>query len=377
MQTNKLDAMEARFRSLEDQLSDPSVIFNQNKWRTLSKEHSDLGEIVTLYRSYKKVDKTCKEAVNILEDKSQSDLHELAKEELKEAEKMKNELDKQIHFLLIPKDPNDGKNVILEIRAGTGGEEAALFAADLLKMYLKFAENKGWRVELADANETDLGGFREVTCIIYGKNAYSLLKFESGVHRVQRIPATESQGRVHTSAVTVAVLPEVENVDIDINRDDLRIDVYRASGAGGQHINKTSSAIRITHIPSGMVVTCQNERSQRQNKEKALQILKARLYDRAVRESQDKTAADRKGQVGSGDRSERIRTYNFPQGRVTDHRIGLTLYRIDEIMDGDLDEIIDALLLAEQAEKIVDQYGEDVRSLVLDTVELIEKRCKG
>lgn len=357
MQTNKLDAMEARFRSLEDQLSDPSVISNQNKWRTLSKEHSDLGEIVTLYRSYKKVDKTCKEAVNILEDKSQSDLHELAKEELKEAEKMKNELDKQIHFLLIPKDPNDGKNVILEIRAGTGGEEAALFAEDLLKMYLKFAENKGWRVELADANETDLGGFREVTCIIYGKNAYSLLKFESGVHRVQRIPATESQGRVHTSAVTVAVLPEVENVDIDINRDDLRIDVYRASGAGGQHINKTSSAIRITHIPSGMVVTCQNERSQRQNKEKALQILKARLYDRAVRESQDKTAADRKGQVGSGDRSERIRTYNFPQGRVTDHRVNVSVYQLDDFLNGNMDGILDVLIEADLTKRMKEGEG--------------------
>ena len=357
MQTNKLDAMEARFRSLEDLLSDPSVISNQNKWRTLSKEHSDLGEIVTLYRSYKKVDKTCKEAVNILEDKSQSDLHELAKEELKEAEKMKNELDKQIHFLLIPKDPNDGKNVILEIRAGTGGEEAALFAADLLKMYLKFAENKGWRVELADANETDLGGFREVTCIIYGKNAYSLLKFESGVHRVQRIPATESQGRVHTSAVTVAVLPEVENVDIDINRDDLRIDVYRASGAGGQHINKTSSAIRITHIPSGMVVTCQNERSQRQNKEKALQILKARLYDRAVRESQDKTAADRKGQVGSGDRSERIRTYNVPQGRVTDHRVNVSVYQLDDFLNGNMDGIIQVLQAADLTKRMKESEG--------------------
>lgn len=352
MQTNKLDAMEARFRSLEDQLSDPSVIANQNKWRALSKEHSDLGEIVTLYQAYKEADENYKDAINILEDKSQADLHELAKDELKNAEKIRSELDKQIHFLLIPKDPNDGKNVILEIRAGTGGEEAALFAADLLKMYLKFAESKGWTVELTDANETDLGGFREVTCIIYGKNAYSLLKFESGVHRVQRIPATESQGRVHTSAVTVAVLPEAEDVDIDINRDDLRIDVYRASGAGGQHINKTSSAIRITHIPSGMVVTCQNERSQRQNKEKALQILKARLYDQAMRESQDKTAADRKGQVGSGDRSERIRTYNFPQGRVTDHRVNVSVYQLDDFLNGNMNDILDALIEADLARRM-------------------------
>ena len=231
-----------------------------------------------------------------------------------------------------------------EIRAGTGGEEAALFAADLLKMYLKFAERKGWKAEIASANETDLGGFKEVTCTIEGKNAYSILKFESGVHRVQRIPETESQGRVHTSAVTVAVLPEAEDVDIDIKRDDLRIDVYRSSGAGGQHINKTSSAIRITHIPSGMVVTCQNERSQRQNKEKALQILKSRLYDQALQNSQSKEAEDRKNQVGSGDRSERIRTYNFPQGRVTDHRINMSIYQLDDFLNGDMDAILDRLI---------------------------------
>ncbi len=344
METSKLDAMEARYRSLEDQLSDPSVISNQNKWRDLSKEHAELGEIVALYSEYKKADEAYKEALSVLEDKSQAELHELAKEDLKNNEKKKEDLDYKIHLMLIPKDPNDGKNVILEIRAGTGGEEAALFAADLLKMYLKFAERKGWKAELADMNETDLGGFKEATCMIYGKNAYSILKFESGTHRVQRIPSTESQGRVHTSAVTVAVLPEAEDVDIDINRDDLRIDVYRSSGAGGQHINKTSSAIRITHLPSGMVVTCQNERSQRQNKEKALQILKARLYDKAMRESIDKTAADRKGQVGSGDRSERIRTYNFPQGRVTDHRVNVSLYQLDDFLNGDMDEILNALV---------------------------------
>lgn len=352
MQTNKLDAMENRYRSLEDQLSDPSIIADQNKWRALSKEHSELGEIVNLYRSYKEADASYKDALNILDDKTQAELHELAKEDLKESEKKKEELEHQIHLMLIPKDPNDGRNVILEIRAGTGGEEAALFVADLLKMYLKFAERKGWSVELTDANETDLGGFKEVTCMIYGKNAYSILKFESGVHRVQRIPATESQGRVHTSAVTVAVLPEAEDVDIDINRDDLRIDVYRSSGAGGQHINKTSSAIRITHMPSGMVVTCQNERSQRQNKEKALQILKARLYDKALHENQDKTAADRKGQVGSGDRSERIRTYNFPQGRVTDHRVNVSIYQLDDFLNGNMDEILNALVEADLARRM-------------------------
>ena len=343
MQTNKLDAMEARFRSLEDQLSDPSVISNQNKWRTLSKEHSDLGEIVTLYRSYKKVDKTCKEAVNILEDKSQSDLHELAKEELKEAEKMKNELDKRIHFLLIPKDPNDDKNVILEIRAGTGGEEAALFAADLLKMYLKFAENKGWRVELADANETDLGGFREVTCIIYGKNAYSLLKFESGVHRVQRVPVTESQGRIHTSTVTVVALPEVEESEIVIDEKDLRIDIFHAGGHGGQSVNTTNSAIRITHLPTGIMVAMQDERSLRQNKERAMMVLRTRLNDIQRAEAAKNASAARKNLIGTGDRSEKIRTYNFPQDRVTDHRIHYSRSNVNAVMDGDIDDIISEL----------------------------------
>lgn len=357
MKTDKLDAMEMRYESLEVQLSDPAVIANQNKWRELSKEHSDLGEVVALYREYKAAAEACREALSVLDDKSQEDLHELAKEDLKENEKKKESLDEEIHKLLIPKDPNDGKNVILEIRAGTGGEEAALFAADLLKMYMKFAEKKGWTVELTDANETDLGGFREVTCMIYGKNAYSILKFESGTHRVQRIPATESQGRVHTSAVTVAVLPEAEDVDIDINRDDLRIDVYRSSGAGGQHINKTSSAIRITHLPTGMVVTCQNERSQRQNREKAMQILKARLYDAAMRASQDKTAADRKGQVGSGDRSERIRTYNFPQGRVTDHRVNVSMYQLEEFLNGDMEEILKALMEADLARRMKEGEG--------------------
>lgn len=352
MQTSKLEGMEACYVTLEDQLSDPSVIADQNRWRALSKEHAELGEIVAKYREYKDADTACRDAKEILEDKSQADLHELAKEDLKENEKKKEELDLEIHKMLIPKDPNDGKNVILEIRAGTGGEEAALFAADLLKMYIKFAERKGWKLEIADANETDLGGFKEVTCTIEGKNAYSILKFESGVHRVQRIPETESQGRVHTSAVTVAVLPEAEDVDIDIKREDLRIDVYRSSGAGGQHINKTSSAIRITHLPTGMVVTCQNERSQRQNKEKALQILKSRLYDQALRASISKEAADRKSQVGSGDRSERIRTYNYPQGRVTDHRVNMSIYQLDDFMNGNMDPILDRLMEEDLARRM-------------------------
>ncbi len=359
MQADRLQAMEDRYQSLEIELSDPSVIANQEKWRVLSKEHAGLEETVLTYRKYKEAESAAAEDKEILGDHGSADLHDLAREDLKAREAEMEELDKKLHRLLIPKDPNDERNVILEIRAGTGGEEAALFAADLLRMYLKFAERKGWTTEITDSNETELGGFKEVTCMIHGKNAYSLLKFESGVHRVQRVPDTESAGRVHTSAVTVAILPEAEDVDVDINRDDLRIDVYRSSGAGGQHINKTSSAIRITHLPTGMVVTCQNERSQRQNREKALQILKSRLYAEALYESQAKTAADRKGQVGSGDRSERIRTYNFPQGRVTDHRTKQTLYKLDQFMNGDMDEILNGLMEAdmERRMKEADENG--------------------
>lgn len=355
MQTERLDGMESRFENLEIQLSDPSVIANQNRWRALSKEHAELAETVAAYRQYKAAKAAADEDRAILGDHAQEELHELAKEDLRSREEDMAQLDRTLHILLIPKDPNDEKDVILEIRAGTGGEEAALFAADLLRMYLKFAERKGWTAEITDANETELGGYKEVTCMIHGKNAYSLLKFESGVHRVQRVPDTESAGRIHTSAVTVAILPEADDVDIDVNRDDLRIDVYRSSGAGGQHINKTSSAIRITHLPTGMVVTCQNERSQRQNREKALQILKSRLYAEALYEAQAKTAADRKGQVGSGDRSERIRTYNFPQGRVTDHRTKQTLYKLDQFMNGEMDDILNGLIEADMAARLKEE----------------------
>lgn len=355
MQTERLDGMESRFENLEIQLSDPSVIADQNRWRALSKEHAELAETVAAYRQYKAAKAAADEDRAILGDHAQEELHELAKEDLRSREEDMAQLDRTLHILLIPKDPNDEKDVILEIRAGTGGEEAALFAADLLRMYLKFAERKGWTAEITDANETELGGYKEVTCMIHGKNAYSLLKFESGVHRVQRVPDTESAGRIHTSAVTVAILPEADDVDIDVNRDDLRIDVYRSSGAGGQHINKTSSAIRITHLPSGMVVTCQNERSQRQNREKALQILKSRLYAEALYEAQAKTAADRKGQVGSGDRSERIRTYNFPQGRVTDHRTKQTLYKLDQFMNGEMDDILNGLIEADMAARLKEE----------------------
>lgn len=355
MQTERLDGMESRFENLEIQLSDPSVIADQNRWRALSKEHAELAETVAAYRQYKAAKAAADEDRAILGDPAQEELHELAKEDLRSREEDMAQLDRTLHILLIPKDPNDEKDVILEIRAGTGGEEAALFAADLLRMYLKFAERKGWTAEITDANETELGGYKEVTCMIHGKNAYSLLKFESGVHRVQRVPDTESAGRIHTSAVTVAILPEADDVDIDVNRDDLRIDVYRSSGAGGQHINKTSSAIRITHLPTGMVVTCQNERSQRQNREKALQILKSRLYAEALYEAQAKTAADRKGQVGSGDRSERIRTYNFPQGRVTDHRTKQTLYKLDQFMNGEMDDILNGLIEADMAARLKEE----------------------
>lgn len=352
MKTEKLEAKEARFLSIEDQLSDPSVIANQTKWRALSKEHAELSEIVQKFREYKEANKRCQDLKDILGNNDMKELHDLAKEELKEATEEIVCLEKEIRVLLIPKDPNDNRNVILEIRAGTGGDEAALFAADLIKMYLKFAESRGWKTSIADSSETDLGGFKEVTCLIDGQNAYSLLKFESGVHRVQRVPETESSGRVHTSAVTVAVLPEAQDVDVDIDMKDLRIDVYRASGAGGQHINKTSSAIRITHIPTGTVVTCQNERDQRQNKEKALQILRSRLYLEALQKEVEKTAADRKGQVGSGDRSERIRTYNFPQGRVTDHRVHVTLYQLDDFLNGHMEPILHRLIEADLAQRM-------------------------
>lgn len=357
METDHLEGMESRFQNLEIQLSDPSVIADQTAWRALAKEHAGLEETVAAYRAYKAVRAAFDEDLAILEDPAQEELHELAKEDLRKRETELEELDRKLHILLLPKDPNDEKNVILEIRAGTGGEEAALFVGDLLRMYLKFAEKKGWTAEITDASETEIGGFKEVTCIIQGKNAYSLLKFESGVHRVQRVPDTETAGRIHTSAVTVAILPEADDVDVDVNRDDLRIDVYRSSGAGGQHINKTSSAVRITHIPTGMVVTCQNERSQQQNREKALQILKSRLYAEAMDETRAKTAADRKEQVGSGDRSERIRTYNFPQRRVTDHRTKQTLYKLEEFMNGDLDEILKGLIEVDMAERLKEVKG--------------------
>jgi len=351
---NKLEEVEDRFREVEGLLSDPSVVKDQTKFRALTKEHADLAEVVATYQRYRKVCEEIEGHRELLRE-SDADLREMAKEELPGLETQKESLSQQLRLLLLPKDPNDDKNVILEIRAGTGGEEAALFAADLFRMYSRYAETQGWRVELLSASEADAGGFKEVIAMISGERVYSRFKYESGTHRVQRVPETEAQGRIHTSACTVAVLVEAEDVDFEINPTDLRIDVYRASGAGGQHVNKTESAVRITHIPTGVVVSCQDEKSQHKNRAKAMKVLQSRLYDRLLSDQQAAQAADRKSQVGSGDRSERIRTYNYPQGRCTDHRIGLTLYKLEQIMQGDLDEVFESLATHYQAEQLSGQ----------------------
>ena len=350
----KLEDVVDRFREVEGLLSAPGVMSNQEKFRGLSKEHADLSGIVDTFSLYKKVCEEVEGNRELLRD-ADPDLREMAKAELPELEAQKESLAAQLKVLLLPKDPNDDKNVILEVRAGTGGDEAALFAGDLFRMYGRYADAKGWRVEIMSEAESEAGGFKEVIALVSGQRVYSRLKYESGTHRVQRVPATEAQGRIHTSACTVAVLPEAEEVDIQIDPSDLRIDVYRASGAGGQHVNKTESAVRITHIPTGVVVACQDEKSQHKNKAKAMKVLSSRILDARRAEQDAKTAADRKSQVGSGDRSERIRTYNFPQGRCTDHRIGLTLYRLEAIMQGDLDEIVDSLTTHYQSESMSGQ----------------------
>ena len=349
-----LEEVVDRFREVESLLSDPKVIGDQTRYRTLAKEHADLSEVVAVYGKYKQVCSDIEGNRDLLQD-SDPEMKELAKAELPELEQELATLEGQLKVLLLPKDPNDDKNIILEIRAGTGGDEAALFAADLFRMYCRYADRNRWKVEMMSASETDGGGFKEVIALISGERVYSRLKFESGTHRVQRVPDTETQGRIHTSACTVAVLPEVEDVDIEINPADLRIDLYRASGAGGQHVNKTESAVRLTHIPTGVVVACQDEKSQHKNKAKALKVLKSRIYDQMLAEQHAEMAADRKNQVGSGDRSERIRTYNYPQGRCTDHRIGLTLYKLDAIMQGDVDDIIEALITDQQAAQMSQQ----------------------
>jgi peptide chain release factor 1 len=349
---DKLQMAEDRYEEINHKLSDPSVISNQDEYRKLMKEHSELGEVVGKYCEYKAVTKDISDARELLQDKLDKDFREMVEIELSEAQEKLEEIKKELKILLLPKDPNDDKNVIIEIRGGAGGEEAALFAGVLFRSYTRYAERKRWAVEILDSNPTELGGFKEVVFLIEGKGAYSRLKFESGVHRVQRVPATEASGRIHTSTITVAVLPEVEEVDVDINPGDLQIDTYRASGAGGQHINKTESAIRITHIPSGLVVTCQDQRSQHKNKDKAMTVLRSRLYDMAQEQQDSEVAQNRKSQVGTGDRSERIRTYNYPQGRITDHRIGLTLYKIEQILEGDWDDVFDALITTSQSEKL-------------------------
>ena len=351
---NKLEEVADRFREVEGLLSDPGVINDQKRYRSLTKEHAELADVVSVYHRYCKVNEEITGSQELLKD-SDPDVREMASAEVAELQTEQDRLEAELKLMLLPKDPNDSRNVILEVRAGTGGDEAALFAGDLFRMYTRYAENQGWKVELLSSAESEMGGFKEVIALVTGKGAYSRFKYESGTHRVQRVPETEAQGRIHTSACTVAVLPEAEDVEIDVDPSDLRIDVYRASGAGGQHVNKTESAVRITHIPSGVVVSCQDEKSQHKNKAKAMKVLQSRLLDAMQAEQQAQMAADRKSQVGSGDRSERIRTYNFPQGRCTDHRIGLTLYKLEAIMQGELDEVIDALTTHYQAELMAGQ----------------------
>ncbi len=347
----KLQDLENRYQVLERELSNPDLIRDPKKYQRVAKEHADLNKIVSAYRQYRELLRQIDEDRGLLEDPD-PEVQQLARSEQRELEVKKQRLEKRIKSMLLPRDPNDKKNVILEIRAGIGGDEAALFAADLFRMYSRYAERKNWKVEVLSAHCTGIGGFKEIIALISGNRVYSHLKYECGTHRVQRVPDTEAQGRIHTSAVTVAVLPEASEVDIDIDPDELRIDVYRSSGAGGQHVNKTSSAVRITHIPTGMVVQCQDERSQHKNKAKAMKVLYARLLDMKRREQESQVSEERRGMVGTGDRSGRIRTYNFPQGRLTDHRIGLTLYRLESIMDGDIDEIIEALGTYYQAQSM-------------------------
>ena len=351
---DKLDFIQEKYDELSAKVADPAVIADQKSFQKYMKEMSELEPVVKAYEEYRKMQSDLADAKELIEMEDDEEVKELAKEEAKELESAMEQAQENLKVLLLPKDPNDDKNVIVEIRAGTGGEEAALCANDLLRMYLRYAERHRWKSEIIEISDTGIGGIKEAVVMIKGKGAYSRLKFESGVHRVQRVPETESSGRIHTSAATVAVLPEVDDVEVEINPNDLKIDVFRASGNGGQCVNTTDSAVRITHHPSGIVVTCQDEKDQIMNKEKAMRVLKARLHDKMVQEQNDKISADRRSQIGSGDRSERIRTYNFPQGRVTDHRINLTLYKLDQFLDGDIEEAVDGLITADQAEKMKD-----------------------
>ena len=348
---NKLDEVESRFLELETLLGDPKVLANPKEMQRVAKERAEISRLVETYRSYKRVQEEISESRALLAE-GDEEIRTLAKAEIQALQDRAAALEQELKILLLPKDPRDHKNVLLEIRAGAGGEEAALFVADLFRMYSKFAERNHWRVEIMSQNATGLGGFKEIIAMVEGRGAFSRLKYESGVHRVQRVPVTEASGRIHTSTVTVAVLPEADEIDIEINPNDLRIDVFRSSGPGGQSVNTTDSAVRITHLPTGMVVTCQDEKSQHKNKAKALKVLRARLLEQAQAELHDEISQERRSQVGTGDRSERIRTYNFPQNRVTDHRLNLTLYRLDRILEGELDEIIDALHANYQAEAL-------------------------
>ena len=349
---DKLDALLIRFEEILGELNEPTVTENQNRFRSLMKEQSDLTPIVEAYREYKKCNETIEDSVAMLDEESDGDMREMLKEELSDAKKRVAELETELKVLLLPKDPNDDKNVIVEIRAGAGGDEAALFAAEMYRVYVRYAERQRWRVETMNIDEIGIGGMKDVSFMINGQGAYSKLKYESGVHRVQRVPETESGGRIHTSTITVAIMPEVEDVEVELNMNDCKFDVFRASGNGGQCVNTTDSAVRLTHLPTGIVISCQDEKSQLKNKDKALRVLRAKLYELEQEKQHDAEAELRKSQIGTGDRSEKIRTYNFPQGRVTDHRIKLTLHRLDSIMEGDIQEIIDSLIAADQAAKL-------------------------
>ena len=345
----KLEAVEKRYEDLTKKISDPDIISNQTEWQKYMKEHAEIQDVVEKYKEYKKVKEKLEEAKQMLDD---PELKELAQLDYEESKEKLPKLEEELKFLLIPKDPNDDKNIICEIRAGAGGEEAALFAGTLFRMYSMYAEKKHWKLEVLNSNETGLGGYKEISFMVSGKGVYSKLKFESGVHRVQRVPDTESSGRIHTSTVTVAVLPVVEDVEIELNESDIKMEVFRASGAGGQHINKTSSAVRLIHEPTGIVVECQTERSQFQNKENAMKMLRTKIYDIEKQKQDSEIANARKSQVGSGDRSEKIRTYNYPQGRITDHRIGLSIYQMEDFLNGNLDEMIENLIATDRAERL-------------------------
>ena len=349
---DKLEDLLIRYEEIMGELQEPDVVNDQSRFRKLMKEQNDLTPIVEAYKEYKNCKQNIEDSLSLLEEESDEEMKELAKEELSESKKRVEELEQELKILLLPKDPNDDKNVIVEIRAGAGGDEAALFAAEIYRMYVHYADSRRWKTEMISLNENGIGGFKEVVFMITGQGAYSRMKYESGVHRVQRVPETESGGRIHTSTITVAVMPEAEEVDVQLDMNDCRFDVFRASGNGGQCVNTTDSAVRLTHIPTGIVISCQDEKSQLKNKDKAIKVLRARLYDLEQSKAHDAEAELRKSQIGTGDRAEKIRTYNFPQGRVTDHRIKLTLHRLDDILNGDLDEIIDSLTAADQAAKL-------------------------